>query len=127
MDELGKVIGGGPRPFKDPDTWHIGKAGVHLKDGATYSYDGEERDADKYFVFAPDDPDRFTWAPGSEGSYPPGAIAGINGTENQIVARMNWAGGVHPGKLIPGSRACFIGYGGGEKASRDYEVLVRRP
>lgn len=107
--------------------WHIGKAGVHLARGVTYSYGGKEYDSTAHYVFAPSDPERYVWIPASNGKYPDGAIIGWNRSERQVVARMNWAGGVHPGKLIPGSRACYIGYGGGEKASQSYEVLVRRP
>tara|TARA_B100001540_G_C15784725_1_gene632698 strand:- start:96 stop:794 length:699 start_codon:yes stop_codon:yes gene_type:complete len=107
-------------------SWHIGKAGVHLKDGMTYSYGGKEKDSKKHYVFCPDNPAEYHWVAGSNGSYPAKAVNGWHSSENQKVCRANWGGGKHPGKLIPSSGACFIGYGGGEKAVKSYEVLVRK-
>jgi hypothetical protein len=116
---------GSPPPRLDDDSlWHIGKAGTHLARGVTYSYGGKEYDSTQHFVFAPPDPQKYSWVAASNGHVPPQAVAGWNRRERQLVARAAWEGGVHPGKLIPGSRACFIGYGGGEKGISSYEVLV---
>lgn len=128
IDEDGNVSpdGGQIPTTPNQNLWHIGKAGVHLARGVTYSYGGAEYDSTGHYVFAPPDPERYIWVTASNGAIPKDAVAGWNGSERQVVARMQWAGGVHPGKLIPSSRACFIGYGGREKASQSYEVLVRR-
>lgn len=114
-----------PSPIINKYTsWHLGKAGVHLKEGCTYSYADDELDSKRHLVFAPTDPENYEWIAASNGSFPDNAVHGFNKNENQIIARMEWGGGVHPGKLIPNSKACFIGWGGKERASHQYEVLV---
>lgn len=110
--------------------WHIGKAGVHLKDGMTFPYGGKEFDSehcrhDEHWVFVPDAGVSYSWVPSSGGSFPNGAVKGFNGAEQHRVCRVHFNGGIHPGKLIPSSSACFIGWGGREHGIQNYEVLVR--
>lgn len=120
-------------------TWHVGKAGVHLKEGMTYSYGGGEYDASQFSFpqgnqyqhltfclteLGMANPGVYSWIPASGGQSFPTAVKGYNTSEGQVVCRAQWAGGVHPGKLIPSSGACYFGYGGGEKAVTSYEVLV---
>lgn len=108
-------------------SWHIGKAGTHLKDGATYSFGGREYDCKRHIVFAPENPDDFKWVSGANGWIPlRGAIRGFNLDEGQVVCRAPFDGGIHPGKLIPQSGACYFGFGGAERASQTYEVLVAK-
>jgi hypothetical protein len=119
--------------------WHLGKAGVHLADGMTYSFGGGEVDVGRFHIPQgnkyghlvlcltenyTDRPQRLQWVSGANGSHHPSAVRGFNTEEGQLVCRASWAGGVHPGKLIPSSGACFFGYGGGEKGVQSYEVLV---
>lgn len=140
FDENGNRIGGGPDVFRDGgSSWHIGKAGTHLAEGMTYSYGGKEYNVG--YIRMPSGNNyshhtlcltsegekryqsgRIKWVAASNGHIPSGAVKGFNQKENQHVCRASWGGGVHPGKLIGDS--CFFGYGGGEKASKSYEVLV---
>lgn len=141
FDENGGYSSASPDLFKDGGkTWHIGKAGTHLKDGMVYSYGGKEVDVGythipqgkKYPHFTlcltpsgikKQQDQKIKWVTASNGSVPKGAVMGFNRDEDQYVCRAKWAGGIHPGKLIRG-QACFFGYGGGEKAVKSYEVLV---
>ncbi len=106
--------------------WHLGKAGVHLAIGMTYSWGGDEYNGEYHWVFSPQDPEDYEWMEGVNGSFPPNSVKGWNGNENQRIARGIWNGGVHPGKLIPSSGACYIGWGGKEIGLSRYEVLVRK-
>lgn len=140
FDENGNTNGPTPNIFKDGgSSWHIGKAGTHLKNGMSYSYGGKEYNVGYFRMPSGNNYSHFTlcltkkgkkiykegrikWVRASNGNIPSGAVKGINKKENQYVCRISWKGGVHPGKLI--NNACFIGYGGYEKSSQSYEVLV---
>lgn len=67
----------------------------------------------------------YQWVAGSGGSFHPKAVKGYNGAEAHRVCRASHRGGLHPGKLIPSSGACFIGWGGKEYGHQHYQVLVR--
>lgn len=141
FDENGNVYGPSPDIFSNGgSTWHIGKAGTHLKEGMAYSYGGKEYNVGHFNFPKGNKYHHFTlcltsegqkklkeggikWVFTSDGNVPNGAVKGFNRKENQHVCRMSWGGGIHPGKLIAG-HGCFIGYGGGEKVSKSYEVLV---
>lgn len=110
--------------------WHIGKAGTHLSKGMTFSWGGSEYDSDhcrrdEHWVYLADDGATYRWVAQSGGAYPTGAVKGYNGSEQHHICRVNFQGGVHPGKLIPSSNACFIGWGGREHGIQNYEVLVK--
>ncbi len=110
--------------------WYIGKAGTHLPNGMMFSWRGKEYDSshcrhNEHFVFVPDAGVNYKWVSASNGAVPGGSVKGANGAEDHSICRVNWAGGKHPGKLIPGAGACFFGYGGEETAVRSYEVLVK--
>jgi len=66
------------------------------------------------------------WERGSGGQIPDGAI--VCGREDNgevlFVARANFKGGLHPGKIRFAFGAAFIGFGGKEIGVNDYEVLV---
>ncbi|PLX39335.1 MAG: hypothetical protein C0606_02070 [Hyphomicrobiales bacterium] len=126
INENGTVSPRPGTPRISDKKWHIGKAGTHLREGATYSYGGKEVDCKKHVVFAPENPSDFHWVEASNGEVPAGAVRGFNDNERQVVCRIPWEGGLHPGKLIPSSKACFIGYGDHERALSGYEVLVRK-
>lgn len=129
----------GPLIQSERGTWHIGKAGTHLKEGMTYPYGGKEHDVGRvhipqgnkyeHMVLCLNEKglanrDFFKWVGRRDGSSHPNAVKGFNDVEKQVVCRAKWGGGLHPGKLIPSSGSCFIGYGGGEKAVKTYEVLT---
>ncbi len=66
------------------------------------------------------------WVKYNGSNWPAGAVEG-GGEYGQplYVGRMDYQGGTHPGKIVPGSKTCYIGYGG--KAiglNSNYEVLV---
>lgn len=109
--------------------WHIGKAGVHLASGMTFPWKGKEMESNhcrkkEHFVFVGVPNVSYSWVKASNGNFPTGSVRGYNGHENQKVCRVKHGGGIHPGKLIPRSKACFIPYGGKEMGFGDYEVLV---
>lgn len=112
--------------------WHIGKAAPHLKDGMSFSWGGKEYDSghcrhDEFWVFIGVPGKTYSWVGTEGGNYPPNAVGGFNGEEGQIICRgaqEDGREGVHPGKLIPKSKACFIGWGGKEHGHSRYDVLV---
>lgn len=127
IDDSGNVSSKpGGQVIPEDEGWHLGKAGTHLRDGNAYSYDGKEYNSIEHYVFAPDDPENYEWVPAQNGEYPSGAVVGWNSKERQIVARIAWEGGVHPGKLVVASKTCYIGYGGAERGLQGYEVLRRK-
>jgi hypothetical protein len=106
--------------------WHIGKAGTHLADGCAYSYAGKEYNAIEHYVFCPKKTSDYKWVKSNGKKLPKGAVVGWNKNELQAVARMNWAGGIHPGKFVKSSGACYIGYGGKEEGKGNCEILVKK-
>jgi hypothetical protein len=69
-----------------------------------------------------------TWAGAKNGYIPQNAVEG--GKENgQIlyIARANYMGGIHPGKIRKGWDHCCISFDGKEVQLNNYEVLVYMP
>ncbi len=66
------------------------------------------------------------WAPASNGHIPSGSLVSgheANG-DKLYVCRANYKGGVHPGKVRKGFRACNIGWGSKEISVKKYETYV---
>jgi hypothetical protein len=64
------------------------------------------------------------WVAASGGQVPAGAVQGGQESGRSLfVCRVNYQGGVHPGKVVAGN--CNIGYGGREIEISNYEVLIR--
>ncbi len=72
----------------------------------------------------------FRWVRASNGAIPKGAVKGgmehPPGKQTLYVCRAQFKGGTHPGKVRSAFRGCNIGWGGGEHAVRNYEVLVKK-
>ncbi len=84
------------------------------------SYNGSEMPMTRYQVLVSQTPPHWL---NSNGNIPPIAIRG--GHENGqplIICQADYAGGVHPGKLIGNN--CDIGYGGREISLPNYRLLV---
>ncbi len=65
------------------------------------------------------------WVAAANGSIPGGALVGGQEPGRQLyICRAQYAGGVHPGKVV--GRNCNIGYGGSEVLLSTYEVMVVR-
>lgn len=105
---------------------HIGKVRRGFG-AANIPYAGEEVKVNPYEVLYAIG-DLFYWAEGRNGYLPYGAIA--MGREQDgtrlYVARAEYAGGLHVGKVRPPYVAAEIPYGGKEIAVTPYEVLVRK-
>lgn len=126
-----------------PGSWHIGKAGSHLKEGMTYGYGGKEKHVPRkseagrgrhyvhwvlcktdYGLKAEGDGKvRIRWVKTNANSVPSNAVKGFNTNENQHVCRHPVGNGLHPGKTV-GSAGCHVPYGGKELRYTDFEVLV---
>lgn len=128
--------------FSSSESWHIGKAGKHLKEGMVYSYDGKEKDVGSFSLpggnsyehhvlclteYGKQHIENIRWVPPNTSNIPAGSIRGFNGNERQYVCRVKHNGGYHPGKLIAQNGSCFFGYGGKEIGSKQYEVLTIDP
>jgi hypothetical protein len=80
------------------------------------------------FAFELKAQDCVTWEGAKNGYIPQNAVEG--GKENgQIlfVARANYMGGIHPGKIRRGWDHCCISYDGKEIQLNNYEVMVYQP
>ena len=128
--------------YHSTESWHIGKAGKHLKEGMTYSYAGKEKNIGSFSLpggnsykhhvlcltkHGKQNIDNVRWVPANKSNIPAGAIRGFSGNERQYVCRVEYKGGYHPGKLIAQNGSCFFGYGGKEVASKSYQVLTVNP
>ncbi len=108
----------------DPDFLggiHPGK--VHPGfNGALIPFGGMERLVTNYEVLM----EPGIWIAGSGGQIPDGAI--VCGREENgdplFVARANFEGGIHPGKIRFAFGAALIGFGNLENRVNDYEILV---
>jgi hypothetical protein len=100
---------------------HPGKVRPGLG-GALIPFDGREVLVADYEVLM----EVGLWVSGSGGQIPDGAI--VCGREENgdplFVARANFKGGIHPGKIRFAFGAAFIGFGGKENQVNDYQVLV---
>ena len=132
-------------------SWHIGKAGEHLKEGMAFSFGGDEYDVGDRPTAWPDIEigrkyDHYTfcltergrelqnkyrvlrWVAASGGDAPKNAVQGFNRTEGQVVCPASHPSphglSTHPGKLIPSAGGCLISFAGKEVGKGDYQVLV---
>jgi len=91
---------------------------------ANIPYGGKEVKVNSYEVFV--GPVR--WEKAQDGAIPEGAIAAGHESNETVlfVARAEYEGGVHPGKVRPEFGGANIPYGGQEIKVNPYEVLVTR-
>jgi hypothetical protein len=100
---------------------HIGKVRAEFK-AANIPYDGKEIQVKFYEVYV----GPLKWLRESDGKIPTGAIvAGREADGSPLyVARAEYKGGLHIGKVRPGFSSSKIPYGGDEVDVNPYEVLV---
>ncbi len=107
-------------------TWYGG--GVHpgktVLGNCNIGWGGRERALNAYEVLVGDSA-HVTWVDASFGGIPRGAVSGGSepGRPNLYVCRASY-GGWQPGKVV--DQNCNFGYGGDEKASPYYQVLVEQ-
>lgn len=101
-----------------------GKIGHHLP-GAHIPHDCKEMILEDYEVLVHPSSDEgyYDWKPEKDGNVPEGAVA-TQGTV-MYVGRYAHEGGLHPGKVFPEHKVCYISYGGEELHSDTYEVLCK--
>lgn len=92
--------------------------------GCNIGYGGKEEVVPAYEVLVERSP---RWVAAQDGNIPADAVAvGQAGGKEIFVCRGRFQGGIHVGKIVPPSRACFISYGGRQDSINPYEVLVSR-
>ncbi|CAG9794925.1 unnamed protein product [Diatraea saccharalis] len=131
----GKAVLGGHEGWDGSPLWVIrswhagelipGKLSVR-HNRASVMYDGKEIPVQNIEVLCAR-PENLRWVPASNGSVPPGAIAGghtVSG-ETLYVGRATYQLSVTPGKVHPSHKCCYIGFAGNEVSHRVYDVLTR--
>ncbi|XP_052752843.1 uncharacterized protein LOC128201118 [Galleria mellonella] len=131
----GRAVVGGHEGWDGSPLWVIrawhngdlipGKLSVR-HNAASIMYDGKEVPVQNIEVLC-SKPDNLRWVPGSNGSVPPGAIAGgrTASGETLYVGRARYQLSVTPGKVHPSHYSCYIGFAGAEVAVKMYDVLCR--
>ncbi|XP_068625620.1 uncharacterized protein [Battus philenor] len=131
----GKAVLGGHEGWDGSPLWVIrawhngelipGKLSVrHCS--ATVTYDGKEVPVQNIEVLCAR-ADQLRWVPASNGSVPPGAVAGGRAAAGEplYVGRARHQLSVTPGKVHASHACCYIGFGGAEVVHKMYDVLCR--
>ncbi|MEP7338858.1 MAG: DUF3421 domain-containing protein [Acidobacteriota bacterium] len=89
---------------------------------AAIPYGGKENWVDEYEIFV----GAGVWVPAAAGVIPRNAMPAGQEANGEIlyVARANYGGGMHIGKIKAGWKAAMIPYGGREVPVSQYEVLI---
>ncbi|CAB3222313.1 unnamed protein product [Arctia plantaginis] len=96
---------------------------IPSKSACYISYDGEEVLKDEFEVLVSI---IFTWKFSKDGLVPPDALeAGSTADgEKLYFGRVLHEGGITPGKIQPSHGVCYYAFGGEERISHEYQVLV---
>ncbi|XP_063546646.1 uncharacterized protein LOC134754317 [Cydia strobilella] len=96
---------------------------IPSKNACYVAHNGEEVLKDQFEVLVPA---MFSWQFSTNGAVPPGAVeAGVTADgEKLYFGRVTHDGCVTPGKIHPSHETCYYPFGGEEKSSAEYEVLV---
>ncbi|CAB3222312.1 unnamed protein product [Arctia plantaginis] len=96
---------------------------IPSKQACYVSYGGEEILKDQFEVLIPA---VFSWQYSMNGQVPPGAVEAGYTAEGEILylGRVRHDGCTTPGKIQPSHGTCYYPFGGEERSSREYEVLV---